>query len=280
MGKRRSERKISLILLIGILFSIMACKGEEGKKNKQNQATVEENPNQPATNQNVFEDLSEEGIKKKIIGFLTKGEDRFLVDSCFRFYKGQMNTDDVEDWVVTVNELQYAKKQLTDIGNMGAIDYGYLGNYNHIFVIDGATGKWNGRPIGSSALVPLEIEIDYVNSNQYQVAKIFYRVNTSKFVAIFNSSVPSFQEIFKWELYNLSDPKNNGEPRAKILEFEGPENGKKNIKVFDAEVVAFDDQAFVDDLFSYEPKLRKTSKDPIHNFEYQLAERKYGEIKK
>ncbi|MEZ4938988.1 MAG: hypothetical protein R2799_15475 [Crocinitomicaceae bacterium] len=230
--------------------------------------------------EDVFTNLTEQGIKEKIIKFLSRKEDHILSDSSFKFYKGQMNRDQVEDWVVTVNELQFAKKQLEKIGNLGAIDYGYLGNYNHIFVIDGATGKWNGRPIGSSALAPLEIEIDYVNSDQYQVAKIFYRVGTAKFIGIYNSSIPSFQEIFKWELYNLSDNTANGQPTGRIIEFKGDEGSPKSIEIFEAKVINFDDKAFVDNMYEYEPQLQKTAKRPIHVFEYQLAEGKFGENNK
>ncbi len=272
---RRSKLLWGFVLIIGLV----SCGEEKGNTESQN-AEDPKKQEELKTAENVFEDLSEEGIKKKIIGFISKNEDHFLSDSSFQFFRGKMNHDDVDDWVVAVNELEYAKKKLNESGNMTAIDYGYLGNYNHLFVIDGATGKWNGRPIGSSALRPLEIEIDFINSDQYQLAKIFYRVGTSKFVAIFNSSIPSFQEIFKWEIYNLSDTKNNGQPTAKVIEFEGMPNQKKKILVYEGAFANFSDEALVEDLFGYEPEIKKASLDPLHTFEYQLTEGKYGEIQK
>ncbi|MCB0477309.1 MAG: hypothetical protein KDC84_04055 [Crocinitomicaceae bacterium] len=264
---------IGLVILVGF-----AC--EEKKEEKDNSKASEIKTEKPKKKEDVFTDLTEEGIKKKILSFLSKNEDHFLTDSCFRIYRGQMNHDKIEDWVVAVNEREYAKKILTEKGNLGAIDMGYLGNFNHIFVIDGATGKWSGRPIGSSSEAPLEIELDYVNSEQYQVVKIFYRVNTSKFVGIYNSSIPSFQEIFKWELYNLSDNQAGGKPTGRIVEFVGEPTSKKSILIYEADVVGFDDQAFVNQMFTYEPKLKKSSQEPIHVFEYQLSEGKFGEMKK
>jgi hypothetical protein len=243
-----------IIVILSVVGFLLGC-GEEKKVNKDSESAI-------------------------IATFLNRREDKLLNDNCFRFYRGQMNRDTIQDWVVTVNTKDFAIKQLTESENLVPIDYGYLGNYNHIFVVDGKTGKWNGRPIGSSALAPLEIDIDYVNSDQYQLAKVFFRIGTSKFVAIYNSSIPSFQELFSWEIYNLSDPKNNGRPTAKIIEFVGPENGKKDIMLYEAEVVNFNDQEYLENMYSYEPQLKKTNKEPFHHFEYQLTQGKYGELNK
>lgn len=264
-----------LVLLGSLLF--VGCDSEE--KTKDEQTTDQIETKKQKTEEDIFTDLSEEGIRKKITEFLNRQEDHLVKNSSFQFYKGKMNRDEVEDWVVTVNTLDFAKKQLTEKENLGAIDYGYLGNYNHLFVIDGATGKWNGRPIGSSALVPLEVEIEFVNSVQYQVPIIYYRVGTSKFMAIYNSSIPSFAEIFKWQLFNLSDQKAAGQPTGNIVELKGDKNEKKKIEVYEADVIAFDEEVFVDNMFSYEAQLKKRNSTPIHVFEYQLAEGKFGEIK-
>ena len=268
------------LVIAVFLISIIGCSGDGKKDVERIEIDSTKNNIEIKKDDFVVHDISEEGIRKKLTEFLNNGDNKLLKNDDFHFYRGQMSRDTILDWVVTVNTLEYAKKSLTAQGNLMPIDYGYLGNYNHFFIINGETGKMSGRPVGSSALEHLEIDIDYVNSDQYQVAKIFFRLGTSKFVAIYNSSIPSFQEIFSWEIFNLSDQKNNGLPTGSVLEFVGPENGKKEIHIYEANILDFSDEEFIANMYSYEPSRTKKTKEPSLILEYLLIEGKYGQVSK
>lgn len=270
----------NLIIGLGVILFVAGCQNETDKTDSTEDPKPEKELGDGKVLNKDIEDISEEGMIAYFTQFLHRQADMELEPSDFRFYRGHMNRDTILDWVVTVNAFKYAKKSLEKQQNLMPIDYGYLGNYNHLFVVNGETGAWNGRPVASSSVNHLDVQIDYVNSDQYQVPVVYFRVGTSKFVTVFNSSVPQFQEIFNWEVFNLSDNKNNGNPTARIIEFQGPENGAKEIVVYDGEVVNFDQNAFADSIASYEPEIKKASLKELLRLEYKLAQGKFGEIRK
>lgn len=100
--------------------------------------------------------------------------DKFELSS----YKRDLNGDDSLDYIVTVNLLDQAiKKAIADGKEDKMKEMGYMGYYNYIFFVDGATKEISGGTvIPSSPMYPLKVTFEKVLGSPNMDFTIDYRV--------------------------------------------------------------------------------------------------------
>lgn len=187
-----------------------------------------------------------------------------------KIYKSQLNNDDKEDAIITVNRLDYALKEAAKSENPAQrADIEFMGSYNYYFMYDGAQNKLSKLiPVPSTPQKELKISFENITSPIYKDFIIEFRIRNSCFLDFYTIENGGAQRIFYWKKFDgLGDKINES---YNISYKDGSFTGRKDILIhkskfkslpekidpltFDPEIEA---SKKVDYLFFYHPQAKK-----------------------
>ncbi|MEY3047972.1 MAG: hypothetical protein RL365_10 [Bacteroidota bacterium] len=186
-------------------------------------------------------------------------------------YKQNLDGDDKEDAILTVNRFNYALEKAKQSPNAAKLaEIGYVGNYNYIFYYDGGLDLISPAiAVPSSPYLPLEISFEPITSTEYNDVLVTYRIRNSAYRAFFTIENHTPTRYFEWPLFDEL-----GSPQAKAFGFEyiaTAMNPRKNIQIYEADISLSDT---VKQYNVAKPILTKRAK-LLHEFFYLPAKHTY-----
>jgi hypothetical protein len=187
-------------------------------------------------------------------------------------FKSQLDGDNHEDAVVTVNRYNFAVEKAAQSKNPGKVaEIGYMGPYNYLFYYDGATGTMSGPlEIPSTPISPLKITFEKVMSDAHSDVVVSYRIRNSCFKSIYTIQSQKPRLVFSWNVFD-----GFGTPEAKAVHFVYESTAvslPKDIRIMTAKIVSSNDKQ---DYNLDEPKLEKLNEEEFRFF-YNPKEGKYA----
>ncbi|MFM7684161.1 MAG: hypothetical protein ACKO7P_15675 [Bacteroidota bacterium] len=187
-------------------------------------------------------------------------------------FKSQLDGDNHEDAVVTVNRYNFAVEKAAQSKNPGKVaEIGYMGPYNYLFYYDGATGTMSGpMEIPSTPISPLKITFEKVMSEAYSDVVVSYRIRNSCYKSIYTIQNHKPRLVFSWNVFD-----GFGTPEAKAVHFVYETTAvslPKDIRIMKANIVSSDEKQ---DFNLDEPKLEKLNEEE-YRFFYNPKEGKYA----
>lgn len=222
---------------------------------------------QPDKITETFEERTEREIAAKLE--LPATEDYTL-----KVYKAYINSDTIEDAIVTVNRMQFAMDEAIRSGKTAkAEELGYMGNYNFFFYYDGALDTYSVPiPVPSSPGRPLDVSFASVTSLNRKDIVIDYRIRNSgwrSYFAVLNER--DLLLVFQWKQF---DKLGTNEPEALYHDLqESPDGLSKEIVIFESSLD--NNQSGIKDIYSFEPKITKKGKQQ-YRFFYDPRSAKYA----
>lgn len=229
-----------LILLVG-LFS---CTEEQVQDNTENHSTskVKKSP------------TVEEMIIRQIEGDLKiPATEKYT----YKIYSEELNGDDSLDYIVTVNRLDFALNKAIEKGNITQrAAMGYVGNYNFIFYMDGASKEITPSiPIPSSPHGELAVTFENIKTEAYKDIMVDFRIRNSKFRRYFSVMNKIPMQTFETMVF---DGLGTDEKVAYHIEYgPGSYSLAKDILVYKAKLedVTYDEP---NDVYNINPKIEST----------------------
>lgn len=247
-----------LSYLIVFLFAFSSCE----------ESTSEEESTQNSVKIEPVESIAKRFVESKL-EISTSEKYKLAV------HKSQLDGDNQEDAVVSVNRYNYAVERAAQSKNPGKVaEIGYMGPYNYIFYYDGATGTMTGPlEIPSTPEAPLEITFEKVMSDAYSDVIVSFRIRNSCFKHVYTIQNKKPRLVFAWKIFD-----GFGTPDAKAvhLVYETVAVGlPKDIRVMKAKILDSDkEQNFNVD----NPVIEKLNEEELRFF-YNPKDGKYA-IKK
>jgi hypothetical protein len=178
------------IISISVLFS--ACidtSGDTGTSSK------------PTEEQNDIKETLDELIVRHIEGTLSiPGTEKYD----YKTFEADLNGDDSLDIIIAVNQLEKAINEAIEQGNTAKrAELGYIGNYNHVFYLDGKT-KQISPPIAvpSSPHAQLKISFENIRSEAYKDILVDFRIRNSCFRRFFTILHKTPRQTFEQKLFD------------------------------------------------------------------------------
>jgi hypothetical protein len=187
-------------------------------------------------------------------------------------FKSQMDGDNQEDAVVTVNRYNFAVEKAAQSKNPGKVaEIGYMGPYNFLFYYDGATGTMSGpMEIPSTPISPLKVTFEKVMSDAYSDVVVSYRIRNSCFKNIYTIQNQKPRLVFAWKVFD-----GFGKPDATAVHFVFETTAvslPKDIRIMKAKIINSNEKQ---DYNVDEPKLEKLNEEE-YRFFYNPKEGKYA----
>lgn len=197
----------------------------------------------------------EERAERHITGSLAIGAtEKFKMET----FKGHLNSDNFEDAIISVNRLDFAKKNVKNLKNADQIEkLGYMGNYNAFIFYDGKVDKFSVPVvIPSSAARPLSIKFENIISPTYFTLTVEYNINNSAYRNYYTMNEGVLHKIFQVKLYDMIGTPN---PEVYYLEFDkGTISAVNDIVVYQGKIKNYSTD--IKDVFNYIPEIEKTNK--------------------
>ena len=193
-----------------------------------------------------------------------------------KIYKENLDGDDKEDAIITVNRLNHAIDEAANSANPAKrAEIGYMGNFNFFFYYDGAKDMISPPiVIASSPLLPLKIGFENISSENYKDILIDFRIRNSSFRDFFSVINHTPRRVFEFRNFD-----GMGTTKSECYSFQyttGSYSAFKDIQVFKANLGAVPANA---DLNTFEPSINPTA-ELLYTFFYVPQEGKYMTKKK
>ena len=193
-----------------------------------------------------------------------------------KIFKGNLDGDDKQDAIITVNRLNFAIEEAAKSENPAKrAEIGYMGNFNFFFYYDGAKDMISPPiVIASSPLLPLKISFENISSENYKDILIDFRIRNSSFKDFFTVINHTPRRVFEFRNFD-----GMGTSKSECYSFKfttGSYSAFKDIQVFKANLGAVQTNA---DLNTFEPSINTTS-ELLYTFFYVPQEGKYMTKKK
>jgi len=120
-------------------------------------------------------------------------------------YKAFINSDSIEDAIITVNRLQFAEDEAIKSGKTAkAAELGFTGNYNYFFYYDGSLDQISDPvPVPSSPGRPLDVSFVSISSPTKKDIVIDYRIRNSGWRSYFTSTGDgTLALMFQWKWFD------------------------------------------------------------------------------
>ena len=196
-------------------------------------------------------------FEKYIISYIRIG---LKLDSSINFsttfYKEHLNNDNVQDVVVALNLVEFAKKKAIQASNPAQLaQIGFMGDYNYILFFDGATQKiQNETVIRSTPLSPLIISFENISSDNFKDILVDFRILNASYKDFYSIKSNRFERIFQWKNF---DGLGNEQNEAYCFEYgKGTISLAKDIIVYAAKL---ENPSVSFDKFTFDPKIKKTN---------------------
>lgn len=253
------KNSIFLLALFGTMLLLTACKTDV------NTAESEIEPDEVPAENLTFD----ERLKRQITGHLSiPATEKYSTE----IIRGFLNSDNIEDAVITINRLEYAKEQVAKAKNSKQIEeFGYMGNYNYFVFYDGKLDKLSVPiPVPSSAIQPLNAKLENITSEAHKDLTLEYRIYNAGFKNYYQISQGTLIKIFQVKLF---DYLGTATPEAFHLEYKsGSISNAKDIEVFAGRITNYDPIQSAS--YDFVPQIEKTSKR-IRNWFYNPQIQKY-----
>ncbi len=231
---------MKIIILFVILLFLFAC-GEDITRNVKTEKTK------------VIESLEQKIARHVEAALEIPATEKYTIET----FAAQLNADDSLDMVITVNLLDRAMKKALNSKNLASrVETGYMGRYNFLFFLDGATKKISVEiPVPSSAMSKLNVKFEHIRSEAYYDILVSYKLENASFTRFFTIINQLPKEIFEMMNYKGLGDKENSAYYVKYDD--GSYSLAKDILIYKGilEQVKFDDPKKV---FEYEPKIKET----------------------
>ncbi len=187
-------------------------------------------------------------------------------------FKSQLDGDNQEDAIITVNRYDFAVEKAAQSKNPGKVaEIGYMGPYNYLFYYDGATGTISGpMEIPSTPISPLKVSFEKIMSDAYSDVVITYRIRNSCFKNIYTIQNQKPRLVFAWKVFD-----GFGTPEATAVHFVFETTAvslPKDIRIMKAKIITSNEKQ---DYNVDEPKLEKLNEEE-YRFFYNPKEGKYA----
>jgi|LakMenEpi03Aug12_release.lakeMendotaPanAssembly.Ray.scaffolds.fasta_scaffold183712_2 hypothetical protein len=118
----------------------------------------------------------------------------------FEMKRAHLNADSIQDGFVFLNLAPKAMRDMETSSNPARFqDAGYIGDYNYIFVWDGATQKMGTAfKLVGNGLVPIEVSLIQLLDPGYKTLTARYRVQNSIFETYFQNVGGSLVPVFSY----------------------------------------------------------------------------------
>jgi hypothetical protein len=188
-----------------------------------------------------------------------------------KIYKQNLDGDDKEDAIITVNRLNFAIDEAANSENPAKrAEIGYMGNFNFFFYYDGAKDLISPPiVIASSPLLPLKVSFENISSENYKDILIDFRIRNSSFKDFFTIINGTPRRVFEFRNFD-----GMGTTNSECYTFQystGSYSAFKDIQVMKASLGAVPKNA---DLNTFEPNIT-TTKELLYTFFYVPQEGKY-----
>lgn len=176
----------------------------------------------------------------------------------YETYSGKLDVDDSMDLVITVNQFDKAMNKAIEGGKLAKMaEMGFMGRYNHFFVMDGLTKEIGPAiPVPSSSKAKLVVNFENIRTEAYKDFTVDYKLSNSSFRRFFTVYNKLPKETFEIMIYDgLGDLENH----AVSVEYaEGSYSLAKDILIYSGELeqVKFDDPSAI---YDYQPEIKKTN---------------------
>lgn len=193
----------------------------------------------------------EEMIVRQIEGSLTiPANEKYT----YKIYTEELSGDDSLDYIVTVNRLDFALNKAIEKGNIAQrAAMGYVGNYNFIFYMDGATKEiTQSIPVPSSPHGKLEVSFENIKTEAYKDILVDFRIRNSKFRRYFSVANKIPLQTFETLVF---DGLGTTEKRAFHIEYgPGSFSLSKDILVYKADLEEVEVKS-PNDVYAINPKI-------------------------
>lgn len=175
----------------------------------------------------------------------------------YKIYSEELNGDDSLDYIVTVNRLDFALNKAIQKGNIAQrAAMGYVGNYNFIFYMDGATKEiTQSIPVPSSPHGKLTVSFENIKTEAYKDILVDFRIRNSKFRRYFSVVNKIPLQTFETLVF---DGLGTDEKRAFHIEYgPGSFSLSKDILVYKADLEEVEVKS-PNDAYDINPKITST----------------------
>ncbi len=188
-----------------------------------------------------------------------------------KIYKENLDGDDKQDAIITVNRLNFAIEEAANSENPAKrAEIGYMGNFNFFFYYDGAKDLISPPiVVASSPLLPLKVSFENISSENNKDILIDFRIRNSSFKDFFTVINHTPRRVFEFRNFD-----GMGTTKSECYSFQyttGSYSAFKDIQVFKANLGAVPANA---DLNTFEPSINPTS-ELLYTFFYVPQEGKY-----
>ncbi len=184
----------------------------------------------------------------------------------FRVFKAHINSDTIEDAIITVNRLQFAKAEAVKQGKVDkSSEIGYMGNYNFFLYYDGQRDLFSVPiPCPSSPGRPLDVTFENITSPTRKDVVIGYRIRNSgwkSYFSVLNES--DLALIFQWKEFDNIGLET---PEAILHRFEPGQGGESmDIVLYESKIDNY--SMNVPDIYQYVPTIQSKGKE-LYRFTY------------
>lgn len=265
---RKKRMKVRYIYSLIAIFSLIACSTEETptsdiiKKNTSVDSTKistlkRNHVTSPESKETDVTDLSESGIKSYIINDLNLHLDE---SPELTYYHEDIIGDPEVDIIVSARLIAKAEKENGTFNHLDDRNFGFMGKYHFVYVVDRATKKASRININASAVIPLEINFKNIQKER-KALTIDYSIREASFKFVYGQTPVGFKQIFTWQNYNLKKY-NTDKSAANFLSFEPTTTGKYyDILIYNAEISNYDFDQISKNIYEFSPVIEK--KEPI-----------------
>lgn len=122
----------------------------------------------------------------------------------FKVYQENLNGDEIPDYVATVNRLDFALNEAIEKGNVvKRAELGYMGNYNFVFVMNGATRTISSViPVASSPHAELRVRFEKIRTEAYYDILVDFRIRNSGWTRFFTLIRDQPMQTFEMKTYD------------------------------------------------------------------------------
>jgi len=245
------------IVLFLVSFIVFSCDTSESPKN-----IIPDNelPNEAQT----LEEYAKRHIESQLK--ITPSEKYEL-----KIYRENLDGDDKEDAIISVNRLQFAINEASQSENPSKrAELAYMGNFNYIFYFDGALNLISPQiAIPSSPLLPLKISFENVGSTDYKSIIVDFRIRNASYRDYYFVKNHTPTRVFQWKNF---DGMGSDISEAYTFSYEqGKVHESKNIIIYKAKLGTLPKDI---DLFTFEPELIE-SQSIERTFFYLPSQGKY-----
>ncbi len=173
-----------------------------------------------------------------------------------QLYKAYINSDSIEDVIITVNRMQFAEGEAIKSGKTAkSAELGYTGNYNYFFYYDGSLDKISDPvPVPSSPGRPLDVSFISISSPTKKDIVIDYRIRNSGWRSYYTSSGDgTLALMFQWKWFDQIGTEN---PEALNHVFDpSPEGISQDISIYASSI---DNHSLeIKDVYAFVPTITK-----------------------